>query len=43
MLGDPTVGEAWIEYRGSDGYIWELWRNPSTGVWANGKFPTAQM
>ncbi|HEY6730608.1 MAG TPA: hypothetical protein VI039_06245 [Solirubrobacterales bacterium] len=43
MLGDPSTGEAWIEYRGSDGYIWELWRNPSTGVWANGKFPTAQM
>ena len=43
MLGDPTTGEAWIEYRGSDGYIWQLWRNPITGIWANGKFPTAQM
>jgi hypothetical protein len=43
MLGDPTTGEAWIEYRGSDGYIWQLWRNPSTGIWANSKFPTAQM
>jgi hypothetical protein len=37
MLGDPTVSEAWIEYKGSDGYVWELWRNPSTGVWANAK------
>ena len=42
MLGDPTVGEAWIEYKGSDGYIWELWRNPSTGIWANNKVPAGQ-
>jgi hypothetical protein len=41
MLGDPSTGQAWIEYWGSDGYMWELWRNPNTGIWANGQFPTA--
>jgi len=40
MLGDPSTGEAWIEYWGADGYMWELWRNPSNGIWANGQFPT---
>jgi hypothetical protein len=41
-MRDPSTNAQWVYYQGSDGGIWELWRNPSTGVWANTRFPTAQ-
>ncbi|HJZ38571.1 MAG TPA: S1 family peptidase, partial [Solirubrobacterales bacterium] len=41
-LGDPSAGEAWIYYRGSDGNIWELYRNPINGLWANNKVPAVE-
>ena len=38
---NATTGAQYVYYRGSDGGIWELYRNPSTGQWANSKLPYA--
>jgi hypothetical protein len=39
---DASTGAAWVYYQGSDGGIWEIYRNPATGWTSPGKFTGTQ-
>lgn len=32
-----TTGGEYVWWQGTDGYLWEAWYDPSTGIWYNGR------
>jgi phosphodiesterase/alkaline phosphatase D-like protein len=43
VVRDASTGAAWVYHQGSDGGVWEIYRNPATGWTSPGKFAGSSM